>query len=162
MQITAPARGSALVQLGGTARLMLSLPPDMAAAGGQLRAVFAGFALTLAAGCSDDPAGDGWVPLRPVSADVRATGEARLAGGDRLELRVEGLPVRDGAYEVWLFNSASDAVGLARVARGSFSIRVRLPKDPARYRWLDVSSEPLDGNPNHSGASLLRARVAGL
>jgi hypothetical protein len=80
----------------------------------------------------------------------------------RLELRVRGLPVVDGAYEVWLFNSAIDSVGLARVARGSFAIRTRLPEGAARWRYLDVSREPLDGNPNHSGASVLRARVARL
>ena len=80
----------------------------------------------------------------------------------RLELRVRGLPVGDEAYEVWLFNSAVNAVGLARVARGSFAVRVRLPEDAGRWRYLDVSREPLDGNPNHSGASVLRAPVARL
>ena len=80
----------------------------------------------------------------------------------RLELRVRGLPVVEGAYEVWLFNSALDALGLARVARGSFAIRTRLPKGAGRWRYLEVSREPLDGNPNHSGASLLRVRMARL
>ena len=45
---------------------------------------------------------------------------------------------------------------MARVARGSFALRTRLPRDPARYRYIDISREPLDGNRNHSGASVLR------
>jgi hypothetical protein len=105
------------------------------------------------------------VPLRAVTPGLQARGEARIVGrgpAARLELRVRGLPVVDGAYEVWLFNSALDAVGLARVARGSFAIRTRLPKGTGRWRYLDVSREPLDGNSNHSGASLLRAPMARL
>ena len=82
--------------------------------------------------------------------------------GARLELRVEGLPPLDGTYVVWLYNAASDAVGVARVARGSFELRVRLPLDPARYRLIDISREPLDGNRNHSGASVLRVRLSRL
>jgi hypothetical protein len=70
--------------------------------------------------------------------------------------------VGDHAYEVWLFNSATDAVGLARVARGSFAVRARLPEDPGRWRYVDVSREPLDRNPGHSGASVLRVPVARL
>jgi hypothetical protein len=130
---------------------------------GQLQAVFAGFVAALAAtGCSDD-AGPERVPLRPVPPEVGASGNARLTdGGRRLELRVDGLPVIDGAYEVWLLNSPSDSVPLARVARGRFAIRVRLPGDARSYRWVDVSRERLDGDPKHSGASVLRAPVAHL
>lgn len=142
---------------------------------GHLPALFAGFLgliAVVAPGCSDDgfeyaPARDraGDVALRAVTPDVRASGEARIVGrgrSARLELRVRGLPVGEEAYEVWLFNSAVNAVGLARVARGSFALRVRLPEDVGRWRYLDVSREPLDGNPNHSGTSVLRAPVARL
>ena len=31
-----------------------------------------------------------------------------------------------------------------------------LPTDPARFRYLDVSREPEDGDPGHSGLSILR------
>jgi hypothetical protein len=150
---------------------MLSLPRQDVAARGQLLAVFAGFAAVVALaapGCSEDEPGHGsvrGVALRAVTPDMRARGQARIVGRGqdaRLELRVRGLPVADETYEVWLFNSALDTVGLARVARGSFAIRTRLPKDAGRWRYLDVSREPLDGNPNHSGASLLRVPVARL
>src|SRR5215213_2229421 len=135
MQTVAPPNSSALLQLGGKAPLMLSLLRRNVAARGQLPAVFASFLALVAAaspGCSDNGAPDrtrpAAVPLQPVTPGVRARGEARIVGrgrAARLELRVRGLPVVDGAYEVWLFNSALDAIGLARVARGSFAIRTR-------------------------------------
>jgi hypothetical protein len=37
-----------------------------------------------------------------------------------------------------------------------------LPRGFQRYRFIDVSSEPADGNPNHSGASVLRVPLAKL
>ena len=39
---------------------------------------------------------------------------------------------------------------------------MKLPPDASDYRFLDVSSEPADANPNHSGASVLRAPLAEL
>ena len=135
------------------------------------RAVFAAFlvaVLVTVPACSGGESGpdrDGEVALRPVTPSVHAEGAARLVGrgpGARLELRVKGLPPLDGAYVVWLYNAASDAVGVARVARGSFELRARLPLDPARYRFIDISREPLDGNRNHSGASVLRVRTSRL
>ena len=35
----------------------------------------------------------------------------------------------------------------------------RLPADPSRYKFVDVSREPIDDNPNHSGASVMRVPV---
>jgi hypothetical protein len=142
----------------------------------QNRALFAGFLIALVAsglatpGCSDGDREQGtlassWphsVALRPVTANVHADGAARLVGhgpGAWLELQVTGLPPLNDAYVVWLYNAASDAVGVARVARGSFAFRTRLPLDPRRYRYIDISREPMDGNRNHSGASLLRVRI---
>jgi hypothetical protein len=136
------------------------------------RAQFAGTLAALVAavsGCSDSD-GDrarwpGSVGLRPVTPQVHAAGAARILGrgpGARLEVRVRGLPPVDEAYVVWLYNATSDAVGVARVARGSFALRTRLPLDPARYRYIDISREPFDGNRNHSGASLLRVRTSRL
>jgi hypothetical protein len=36
------------------------------------------------------------------------------------------------------------------------TVRVPLPSKPSSYRYLDVSREPADGNPAHSGDSVLR------
>ena len=105
------------------------------------------------------------VPLEPVSraaSGARATAR-RLGGpGARLELTVAGLPPPDGRYEVWLFNSVADAVSLGELPSNGTRLTVRLPRAAGDYRFLDLSLEPLDGNPNHSGQSLLRAPAAKL
>ena len=54
------------------------------------------------------------------------------------------------------------AVSLAFVAAGEDGrarVTFRLPEDPDRYRFLDVSVEPADGNPGHSGRSVLRGAL---
>ena len=38
----------------------------------------------------------------------------------------------------------------------------KLPASAAGYRYLDVSQEPADGNPNHSGQSVLRVPLRSL
>jgi hypothetical protein len=134
----------------------------------RLLALFPGMLVILVSGCSAQESGrerPGGVPLEPVTAAVRADGSARLVGrgpATRLQVRVRGLPPLEDAYVVWLFNTASNAVPVARVARGTFALEVRLHVDPERYRYLDISREPLDGNANHSGASLLRIPMATL
>jgi hypothetical protein len=105
------------------------------------------------------------VRLLPLARAAGATGTASITGRGRgalLRLEVSGLPPREEAYEVWLFNSVSDAEPVARVVRGRFDLEARLPADAAGYRFLDVSREPFDGNPNHSGESLLRAPMSEL
>jgi hypothetical protein len=99
------------------------------------------------------------VRLAPL-AGATARGTATIAGG-RLTLRLRGLPdPQGGAYEVWLYDSVMDARPLGRLRDGRLD--VRLPADAERYRYLDVSLEPADDNPNHSGQSVLRAPLAEL
>ena len=107
------------------------------------------------------------VTLEALPAVSGTTGVARLddhAGG-RVTVRVSGARPSGGAsfYELWLMNPDGAAVSLGsfRVpASGSGVIRARLPVDPARYRYLDVSREPADGDPAHSAVSVLRGPVA--
>ena len=67
------------------------------------------------------------------------------------------MPVaRDGHYEVWLYNSVLDSRPLGRLATGGHRASYRLPADASRYRWIDISFQPL-GVVNHSGASELQA-----
>lgn len=99
------------------------------------------------------------VALEPVGAASGARGTASISDG-RLELRASRLP--RGAYTVWLYDSAVDAEPVARFNGTSGAVYVRLPKGWERYASVDVSREPADGNPNHSGESLLRAAVSKL
>jgi len=70
---------------------------------------------------------------------------------------VRGLPKPDGSYQVWLYNDIVDAQSLGTITGGSGKLEVKLPPEARDYKFVDVSSEPADANPNHSGASVLRA-----
>jgi hypothetical protein len=90
-----------------------------------------------------------------------ATGTATLTqGGQRLTLKADGLA--PGAYQVWLYNSVIDATSLTKVEGTKLSLDLKLPSDASRYRYVDVSLEPADGNPNHSGESVLRVPLSKL
>jgi len=98
------------------------------------------------------------VALEPVGeSPARAT--ARIDDG-RLELSVRGLP--PAGYVVWMYDSVTDARALAGARSGNFRVTPRLPAGYRRYRFIDVSREPADGNRNHSGQSVLRVPTAGL
>jgi anti-sigma-K factor RskA len=91
-----------------------------------------------------------------------AHADARLRA-TTMRLTVSGLP-RVGAggfYEVWMMRDAGHLVAL-----GSFRVgadgraRIDLPvtASPRRFPVLDISREPADGDPAHSGHSVLRSR----
>ena len=105
-------------------------------------------------------------PPRPVRLEALPAAEGAsgtaLLRGRRLELRLRGLPPTDGHYGLWLYDSIANARLLERFRPGTRTVRLRLPANAARYRLLDVSREPPDDNPNHSGASVLRVPVASL
>lgn len=89
-------------------------------------------------------------------------GTVAVLGARRLRVAVAGLPVRaSGHYELWLYNSILDAEPLAGVTAPAGSAVVTLPADFARYRWLDVSFQPV-GVIEHSGESVLRAALPSL
>ena len=105
------------------------------------------------------------VTLEPVAGSPGAQGTARIIGrgpGTRLQLRIAGLPRSQGAYTVWLYDSVTDARPLASFRGSRARLDLRLPADLDRYHYLDVSREPRDGNPNHSGESVLRASLGRL
>lgn len=82
--------------------------------------------------------------------DGRRTLVVRLAGG-------EG----DGFREVWLLDrEATRLVGLGVLDgdEGRFTIPVGLDLDD--FAVVDVSAEPFDGDPAHSGDSILRGELA--
>jgi Anti-sigma-K factor rskA len=105
------------------------------------------------------PSEDAFV-LEPVSGAGGAAGQALIRPqGDhaRLVMQVEGLP--RGTYQVWLYDSATRARPVARFRHDTTRLDLTLPVDPRRYRFLDVSREPADDDPDHSGASVLRAPI---
>jgi len=137
--------------------------PALAAAA-VLALVALGTALgALIAGGDGSPRAGREVALAAVGDGPRgAHADARLRS-TTMRLTVSGLP-RVGAggfYEVWMMRDATHLVAL-----GSFRVgadgraRVDLPvtASPRRFPVLDISREPADGDPAHSGHSVLRSR----
>ena len=100
------------------------------------------------------------VALGPTSA----RGEVVLAAGDgRRSLVVEasGLPEADGFYEVWLLDLERDRMVALGVLDDSGRGRLTVPDgvQVGDYPEVDVSLEPDDGDPAHSGDSVLRGQL---
>jgi hypothetical protein len=103
--------------------------------------------------------------LEPLPGRPRARATARLVqrdGRERLELRVAGLPPPRGRYAVWLYSSVAQARPLGSFPSGDIELDAPLPPGAERYREVDVSLEPEDGNDDHSGQSFLRVPLARL
>lgn len=79
----------------------------------------------------------------------------------RLQLRLatSGLDEPDGFTEVWMINTdLTELVSLGPIRDdGTYDLPAGL--DPARFPIVDVSFEPLDGDPQHSGNSVLRGEL---
>ncbi len=99
-------------------------------------------------------------PLNVADAD----GVAKLTeqGTSRnLTVDVRGLPATDGFYEVWLLDeSAAKLVSLGTLGAGDTGV-FPLPADldVSQFPVVDVSREPLDGNPAHSKDSVVRGTL---
>jgi anti-sigma-K factor RskA len=93
-------------------------------------------------------------------AEIRRSGSGRV-----LELDVPTLPTEtDGFYEVWLLDKAAKrlvSIGLLDPSQGT---RARFPipddLDVAEFPVVDVSVEPADGDPAHSGDSVVRGTLS--
>ncbi|BBH68253.1 hypothetical protein ACTI_49380 [Actinoplanes sp. OR16] len=103
-------------------------------------------------------------PLPTVPAD--AGGNARVlssaSSAAELEIDVRNLPLTTGFHEVWLIDP-DDITKMVAVGNLSGDRQVVLPvpagTDLNRYRLVDISDEPHDGDAMHSGVSLLRGTL---
>jgi len=90
------------------------------------------------------------------SASVRTSGAERV-----LEVDVSDLTQGDGFYEVWLLDSEAQrlvSLGLLEGTSGTFPLPDAV--DVAEYPVVDVSIEPTDGDPAHSGDSVVRGTLS--
>jgi anti-sigma-K factor RskA len=92
------------------------------------------------------------------------TGQAKLVetiDGDRyLTVSLEDTVPDGDVREVWLMRSdlkALISLGLLEGSSGTFAVPGDL--DLSQYDVVDVSAEPLDGNPAHSGNSIVRGTL---
>jgi anti-sigma-K factor RskA len=97
-------------------------------------------------------------PLGPTGS-----GSAELvddAGALHLEVDTEGVEAGAGFLEVWMIDPTVErlvSLGPLR-ADGRYDLPAGL--DPRAFPIVDVSVEPIDGDPTHSGDSVLRGELA--
>ena len=111
-----------------------------------------------------EPAGpERQIALEPVGDAGRgARGRVDLRGGDSpLTLRVDGLEPAgaDQFYELWLLGREGELIALGSFTVGPDGTAIEslpLPVDPSQFQYFDLSVEAADGDPAHSGESLLR------
>ena len=96
-------------------------------------------------------------PLADNDASGRASVIERTDGTRALEVQLRAGALKDRYYEVWLIDEAVQDMVPVGVAR-SGTVTFELPNglDLGRFPIVDVSVEPLDGNPTHSGVSVAR------
>lgn len=95
--------------------------------------------------------------LEPL-AQVPEASASLVVDGDTRTLDVDqpALPQFDGYYELWLLSAdGSQLVSLGPIT-GSRSYTVPPTIDTDVYAVVDISREPLDGDPSHSADSVLR------
>ncbi|HEX6425357.1 MAG TPA: anti-sigma factor [Acidimicrobiales bacterium] len=102
------------------------------------------------------------VELEPL-VDVPGA-SARLVDVDgqvalEMEADAAALPDPEGFYEVWLIDEEVRGMVSLGPMRADGNYEVPAQVDIARYPIVDVSAEPDDGDPTHSGASILRGTI---
>jgi anti-sigma-K factor RskA len=138
------------------------LRPAIAAAAALVLVALGAVGGALMVGGDGTPAGRE-VALAAVGDGSRGAHADAWLHSNAMRLTVSGLPRVGGGgfYEVWMMRDATHLVAL-----GSFRVgtdgraRVDLPvtASPRRFPVLDISREPADGDPAHSGHSVLRSR----
>jgi Anti-sigma-K factor rskA len=112
---------------------------------------------------SDDGTVVAQTALAPLDDDG-SSGRAEVrdrATGRVLEVDLDAPELEDGYYEVWLLQSdAQRMVQVGVVHRGATVLPLPDGIDLGAYPLVDVSVEPLDGIPTHSGVSVVRGELA--
>jgi hypothetical protein len=88
--------------------------------------------------------------------------EKDVDGDDLLVVNTSGLENPQGFYEVWLLNPrTSGLIAVGTVGSGAQEVTFPVPAgiDPAEFSVVDISDEPLDGDPTHSKVSVLRGAL---
>jgi hypothetical protein len=112
--------------------------------------------------------GDEGTPVTAVAldplADNDASGSAEVVvrgdGSRVVEVELDAPALEDEYYEIWLIDR--DVVGmvpLGVVRPGTQTYELPDDLDLGAFPLVDVSVEPLDGNPTHSGVSVARGEL---
>jgi hypothetical protein len=99
-------------------------------------------------------------PLDDDGSSGRAEVRDRAGTGRVLEVDLDAPELETGYYEVWLLQSdAQRMVQVGVVHRGATVLPLPDGIDLGAYPLVDVSVEPLDGVPTHSGVSVARGEL---
>lgn len=103
--------------------------------------------------------------LDPLPAHVGAAGTAEVEegrdGSRTLVVTLDAAANPDVYREVWLIRSdASALIGLGVLEGDSGSFVIPAGVDLAEYTLVDISDEPVDGDPTHSGDSIVRGELS--
>jgi anti-sigma-K factor RskA len=87
------------------------------------------------------------------------------AGGERATVDVGGLEPSgpDRFYELWLLDADGRMIALGSFQVGEdgrADVEIPIPVEPSRYQFFDVSLQEDNGDPAHSGISVLRGPTA--
>jgi len=130
-------------------------------AGAAAAVIVATVAVTTWVRQADDPTVIASTELEPLGADGQGSAEV-VEGDDGLQLRLvtDGVEASDGFVEVWMINpDVTELISLGPIrSDGTYDLPAGL--DPAAFPIVDVSFESFDGNPQHSGNSVLRGELA--
>ena len=100
------------------------------------------------------------VPGGPLRGQAGQWGTAELVvtnQGQQVRVTASDLPSMPGtSYQVWLFGNDGRMVSLGSLDQGQGQFTVPDDISTQEYRTVDISDEPPDGNPAHSGISMVR------
>lgn len=136
------------------------LPLALAAALALVVGVGIGTTLTGGDG-ADDATTLATVELAPLVDGVVAHSASLREGAEGRTIRLDlaELPETEGFHEVWLLDPDSGALVSLGPVRADDTYAVPDTVDVVDLSLLDVSDEPRDGDPAHSGDSLLRGEI---
>jgi hypothetical protein len=99
--------------------------------------------------------------LRPLpTKQGTGTAEVEDVGNEReLSVRVTAPPTRHAYLEVWLMSDPKHLISLGTLQSSSGRFALPAGLDLSKYKIVDVSVEPYDGNPAHSTDSLVRGSL---
>lgn len=93
------------------------------------------------------------LPEASGTADVVVRGD----GSRVLQVDLDAPALEDAYYEVWVIDrSVQGMLPLGVVTPGTQTVELPDGLDLSEYPLVDVSVEPLDGDPTHSGVSVAR------
>ena len=99
-------------------------------------------------------------PLKNENASGRASVVEEDDGTLALQVQLKAPALEDAYYEVWLIDrSVVGMYPLGVVRPGTQTVEVPPDLDLTKFPLVDVSVEPLDGNPAHSGDSIARGEL---